>query len=144
VSLIVSKTDTCVATIDKVAWIQVENNRLLSTRSRGKKVFYVPGGKREAFETDLETLIREIGEELSVRIAPASARYFGTFSSKADGMPDGTTVKMTCFTGEFEGRIVASSEIQEVAWFTYREHLRCSAVDQIIMHHLFSNGVISY
>lgn len=54
--------------IDKVAWILVEDGRVLSTRSRGKDVWYLPGGKREPGESDLETLRREIGEELSVDV----------------------------------------------------------------------------
>ena len=53
--------------IDKVAWILVRDGRVLSTRSRGKSVWYIPGGKREAGESDLETLARlaQIKSELS-------------------------------------------------------------------------------
>jgi 8-oxo-dGTP pyrophosphatase MutT (NUDIX family) len=37
---------------------------ILSTRSRDKDVYYLPGGKRELGETDVQTLVREIREEL--------------------------------------------------------------------------------
>jgi 8-oxo-dGTP pyrophosphatase MutT (NUDIX family) len=37
---------------------------ILSTKSKGK--YYIPGGKRENGESDEQTLIREIAEELSV------------------------------------------------------------------------------
>ncbi|WP_308287346.1 NUDIX domain-containing protein [Actinomadura parmotrematis] len=43
-----------------------EGGRVLSTRSRGKDVWYLPGGKREAGESDERTLLREIAEELAV------------------------------------------------------------------------------
>jgi 8-oxo-dGTP diphosphatase len=67
--------------IDKVAWILLKEGRILGARSKGKDKFYIPGGKREAGESDNETLIREIREELSVEIIPASIAYFGTFSA---------------------------------------------------------------
>jgi hypothetical protein len=45
-----------------VAWVHLENGRILCARPRGKGVFYVPGGKREGAESDLQTLLREIDE----------------------------------------------------------------------------------
>ena len=38
--------------IDKIAWIRLEDGKVLSKRSRGKDVYYLPGGKREPGETD--------------------------------------------------------------------------------------------
>ena len=65
--------------IDKIAWIRLEDGKILSTRSHGKEVFYIPGGKREPGETDVQALVREIREELDVAIAPGSATHAGTF-----------------------------------------------------------------
>ncbi|MFE7366563.1 NUDIX hydrolase [Streptomyces anulatus] len=48
--------------IDTVAWVRIEGGRILCARPRGKDVFYIPGGKREGAETDLQTLLREIEE----------------------------------------------------------------------------------
>jgi hypothetical protein len=47
-------------TIDKIAWILLDGGRILSTRSRGKDVYYLPGGKREPGESDVRTLVREV------------------------------------------------------------------------------------
>ena len=33
--------------IDKIALIKIENGQILSTRSKGKNKYYIPGGKRE-------------------------------------------------------------------------------------------------
>jgi 8-oxo-dGTP diphosphatase len=55
--------------IDKIAWIRLADGKILSTRSRGKDVYYLPGGKREPGETDVQTLVREVREELDVAIA---------------------------------------------------------------------------
>lgn len=45
--------------IDKIAWIHLEQRRLLTARNAGRDRFYLPGGKREPGESDLETLVRE-------------------------------------------------------------------------------------
>ena len=126
--------------IDKVAWIHLDDDRILSTRSHGKDVYYIPGGKREAGESDLDTLVREIAEELAVTIVPATAAHVGTFRAQAHGHAAGVTVQMTCYTAEHRGRPTPSSEIAEVVWLTYADRDRVSPVDQVIFDHLRQVG----
>lgn len=126
--------------IDKIAWIHLEDGKILSTRSRGKDVYYLPGGKREPGESDIETLIREIDEELAVTIIPVTAVHLGTFQAQAHGHADGVTVQMTCYTADHEGTPAASSEIEEVVWLSYGDRDRVSPVDQIIFDHLRRTG----
>lgn len=71
------------ANIDKIAWLYLLDGRILGARSKGKDMYYLPGGKREPGESDLETLKREVKEELSVQILPGTAEHFGTFEAKA-------------------------------------------------------------
>ncbi|WP_037360852.1 NUDIX hydrolase [Amycolatopsis orientalis] len=129
--------------IDKIAWIRFDAGKILSTRSRGKDVYYLPGGKREPGETDLQTLVREIDEELAVAITPGSARYFGTFQAPAHGHAAGTAVRMTCYTAGYRGILTPSSEIAEIVWLTYADRARGSPVDQIIFDHLRETGRIA-
>ncbi|MCE7008983.1 NUDIX domain-containing protein [Kibdelosporangium philippinense] len=126
--------------IDKIALIRLEHGRILSTRSRGKDVYYLPGGKREPGETDLETLTREIAEELAVTILPATATDLGTFHAQAHGHSDGVTVQMACYTADYHGTPTPSSEIDEVAWLAYADRARVSPVDQLIFDHLHRTG----
>ncbi len=91
--------------IDKIALIKLKDGQVLSTRSKGKINYYFPGGKREAGESDEQTLTREIREELSVEIIPDSFEYIGTFKAQSDGMKDGILVKMTCYSADFNGTI---------------------------------------
>ncbi|MEU8307117.1 NUDIX domain-containing protein [Actinomadura sp. NPDC048955] len=126
--------------IDKIAWIHLDGGRILSTRSRGKDVYYLPGGKREPGESDLDTLVREIREELAVTIAPATAARLGTFQAQAHGHSEGVTVQMTCYTADHQGEPTPSSEIEEVTWLTYADRARVSPVDQIIFDHLHTTG----
>ncbi|GIH14065.1 NUDIX hydrolase [Rugosimonospora africana] len=122
--------------IDKVAWIRLEDGAILSSRSRGKDVYYLPGGKREPGEDDIDTLVREVREELSVTIATGTARYLGTFEAQAHGHPDGTVVRMTCYTADYDGVLRPDSEIEELAWLSYADRGRVSPVDQVIFDHL--------
>ncbi|WP_249714830.1 NUDIX hydrolase [Rhizomonospora bruguierae] len=122
--------------IDKVAWIRVEGGAVLSTRSYGKDVYYLPGGKREPGESDLETLVREVREELTVTIVPGTAAAVGVFEAEAHGHAPGTVVRMTCYSADYVGQLRAASEIEEVAWLRYADRDRVSAVDKLIFDHL--------
>ncbi|AIQ13032.1 NUDIX hydrolase [Paenibacillus durus] len=122
--------------IDKIAWISMNQGKLLCARSRGKDIYYLPGGKRESGESDTDTLLREIEEELSVRINPETVAYFGTFEAEAHGKTGGVQVKMSCYTAEFEGELRPASEIGELAWLTYNDRGRVSEVTQIIFDKL--------
>jgi 8-oxo-dGTP pyrophosphatase MutT (NUDIX family) len=126
--------------IDKIAYIRVENGKILSTKSKGKTKYYNPGGKRENNETDEETLIREIREELNVSIISATIKYFGTFKAQADSHKAGVIVKMTCYTAEFEGNLEPCSEIEEIKWLSYAERDEVSEVDKLIFDFLKEKG----
>ena len=129
--------------IDKLAWIEIKNNAILSTRSRGKTAWYIPGGKREQGETDQQALIREIDEELTVSLIENSLTFFGEFSAQAHGHPEGVRVRMRCYTGVYFGEIKAAAEIEEVGWLKYSDRYKISPVDQIIFDYLFEKGMIA-
>ena len=74
--------------IDKLAWIHIEDGRVLGARSRGKDVYFIPGGKREAGESDEEALVREVREELSVTLDASSLRPLGVFEAQAHGQAE--------------------------------------------------------
>ncbi|OGX84462.1 DNA mismatch repair protein MutT [Hymenobacter lapidarius] len=129
--------------IDKIAWLHLHNGQLLSTRSRGKDRYYIPGGKREAGETDQQTLLREISEELTVDLDPASLAYVGTFEAPAHGHSSGVLVRMTCYRARYTGTLQAAAEIEEVVWLTYRHRPEVSAVDQLIFDWLRGQGLLA-
>ncbi|WP_035564487.1 NUDIX hydrolase [Hymenobacter sp. IS2118] len=129
--------------IDKIAWLHLHEGHLLSTRSRGKDRYYIPGGKREAGETDHQTLLREISEELTVALDPASLEYVGTFEAPAHGHPAGVLVRMTCYRAHYTGTLQPAAEIEEVVWLTYRHRPEVSAVDQLIFDWLRAQGLLA-
>lgn len=125
--------------IEKLAWIEIHNNKILSTRSKGKNIYYLPGGKRAFNETDSAALIREISEELTVILQESSLEYLGTFEAQADGQTSGTIVRMICYSGKYIGTLFPASEIAEFTWLSYDDKNKSSAVDQIIFDWLKSH-----
>jgi 8-oxo-dGTP diphosphatase len=127
--------------IDTVAWVHLEGGRILCARPRGRDVFYVPGGKREGRETDLQTLLREIAEELTVVLLPETVQHVGTYQAdQPPGQPGAAVVRMSCYTGDYSGTLTASSEIDELAWFCYADRHRVPPVDQLLFDDLNASG----
>ena len=129
------------AFIDTVAWVHLENSRILCARPRGQDIFYIPGGKREGAESDLQTLLREIAEELTVALLPGTATHLGTYEAvQPPGHPDAVRVRMSCYAAGYSGTLAASSEIDELAWFCYADRPRVPAVDQLLFDDLRAAG----
>ncbi|GGO01659.1 NUDIX hydrolase [Saccharibacillus kuerlensis] len=118
--------------IDKVAWILVRDGKVLNVRSTGKSTYYFPGGKREPGESDIETLAREIEEELSVRIKRETAKPFGVFEAQADGKEAGVRVRMVGYTAEYEGELLPAAEIEEIAWLDNSDRERISEASRLV------------
>jgi hypothetical protein len=45
--------------IDKLAWIELRDKKVLETLSKGKDTWYIPGGKRENGESDEAALVQQ-------------------------------------------------------------------------------------
>ncbi|MEV0730089.1 NUDIX domain-containing protein [Polymorphospora sp. NPDC050346] len=126
--------------IDKLAWIRVTGGRILSTRSYGRDTYYLPGGKREAGESDHEALKREVAEELRVELVDGTIEPAGVFEAQAHGHPDGVTVRMTCYRADYRGTLTPGAEIEEIRWLTYAGRERSSMVDKLIFDWLRGRG----
>ncbi|MGW5452444.1 NUDIX hydrolase [Nocardia sp. NPDC003979] len=127
--------------IDTVAWVLIDNGRILCARPRGKDVFYIPGGKREGAETDLETLVREVAEELTVELSTETAVHVGTYEAPVSHDED-TVVRMACYTAEYRGVLTASSEIEALAWFGFGDRDLVPPVDQLLFDDLAASGAL--
>lgn len=129
--------------IDKLAWIELRDRKILSTRSKGKDTYYLPGGKREPGETDHEALIREIQEELTVTLDKESLVFLGSFRAQAHGHATGIEVHMQCYTGTYTGTITAAAEIGEAVWLRYSDYDKVSPVDKIIFDWLRERNLLA-
>lgn len=128
--------------IDKVAWIYIKDMKILSTLSIGRSKYYIPGGKRENGETNIECLKREINEELTIQLVEGTVRYFDTFEAQADSHDKGVIVRMQCYFSDYTGEISPNNEIQSIAWFRHEDRFKSSEVDQKIFQVLFDKGML--
>ena len=118
---------------------------MLHARSRGQDLFYAPGGKKEAGETDVQTLVREVQEELGVRLDPATARPCTVIVAAAHGVNHGRVVRMACYTATpwpGRARTAASAEIAELAWLGPADRDRCAEADRILLDVLQEQGLL--
>ena len=128
--------------IDKIALLYLKNGKILSSLSKGKDTWYIPGGKREAGESDEATLVREIKEELCVDILRETIRFYGVFEAQAHGHAENVTVRMTCYQADFTGEPAPTNEIQALMWLGYADKLKSSPVDRLIFDDLYSKGLL--
>jgi 8-oxo-dGTP pyrophosphatase MutT (NUDIX family) len=70
------------------------------------------GGKMEDGETQRETLLRELAEELSVK----ASRYEYIDSYEDNAVFEGTPIVIHAYYVEIEGEPAPASEIKEYAW----------------------------
>ncbi|HEX4222381.1 MAG TPA: NUDIX domain-containing protein [Pseudonocardiaceae bacterium] len=125
-----------------LAWIVVRDGKLLNVRTEGKEYFYLPGGKREPGESDPNGLVREIAEELGVRIDPASMRLFDLIQDKADGWADGRLVRMACYWADHDGEPVPGREIAELAWIGLADVRKLAPAGQQVLRVLAEQGLV--
>ena len=128
--------------IDKLAFIEIVDRKILMTRSKGKSKYYIPGGKREAGESDWQALSREIKEELDVSLEENTMDFVGIFQAQADGQPEGVEVRMTCYSGNYTGTVKPSMEIEEISWMTTADMDRIAPVDILIFNWLKEESLL--
>ena len=125
---------------DKIALLCIRGKKVLMARNKGIDYFYLPGGKREAGETDVECLVRECREELCIEIDPSSAFLYGVFSSYA--YIDKPPAKLSMYQASFNGTPTPTSEVEELMWLSYKDRHKAIGSGRIIMDELYWKGLI--
>jgi 8-oxo-dGTP diphosphatase len=104
----------------KIGLAVTDGDRVLLVKKRGAHRFILPGGKPETGEEDLDTLQREIQEELGCSIEPRTVEFLGSFTDVAADAID-VTVTVRLYKGHLIGSPSANSEIETLRWVGNRE-----------------------
>ena len=102
------------------ALVRDGRGRVLLVRKRGTEFFLQPGGKREAGESDLDALARELHEELACSIVAGSAKHLGVFEAPAAN-ERGRSVRAAVSSFALTGEIACGAEIEETTWVDPRD-----------------------
>jgi 8-oxo-dGTP diphosphatase len=105
----------------KIGLAVIEGDCLLLVKKRNSDFYILPGGKPEQGETDIETLSREIDEELGCGIAADRLWFLGTFSDEVAGVPD-ARVTIRLYAGALVGTPSPRSEIASLRWWKRTEY----------------------
>ncbi len=126
--------------IDIVVGLVLDGKRVLFVKEKEFDFLVIPGGRREPGETDLQTLEREIMEELGCKVKNPKL-----FRSLAAPSVDGNdSVKSQVFLTGLDGTPSACSEIERLVWIdreSFREH-RHTPIGKAIIAELISEGLI--
>lgn len=128
--------------IDRVAFIEIHDKKLLEVRDKDKTTWYTPGGKVRAGENDIQALVREIKEELGVDVDIKTIKYYETFEAQAHGKPEGVITRMTCYQAKYSGELSPGFEVEEMDWFNYSKRELTSALNQLVFDDLKSKNLI--
>lgn len=102
-----------VKSIKKIAAIVVRGGLLLVVRKRGSAIYITPGGKPEFGEEAVQTLRRELQEEVCMSVQRYT--HFGSFSDVA-AFEDNTRVDIESYLVDSNSIALPNQEIEEVAW----------------------------
>ncbi|MDM1294566.1 NUDIX domain-containing protein [Sphingobacterium sp. N143] len=103
--------------------ISVKENKLLLAYSNNRRAWYLPGGKIDSGEDALQSLRREILEELTIDLDPEKITYYCHITAPAYGLVPEVIMEQECFLYPLTEHIMPSNEIGAVQYFSYEEYL---------------------
>lgn len=98
------------------------HGRVLLVRKRGTAVWMQPGGKIEEGELPAQTLVRELEEELGLRLETSELEYWGRFHADAANEA-GHVVDAEVYFARVTKPVAVAAEIEELRWVHLEDDL---------------------
>ncbi|HAF34197.1 MULTISPECIES: NUDIX hydrolase [Sphingobacterium] len=102
--------------------VSIKEDKLLLAYSNNRKAWYLPGGKIDAGEEALQSLRREILEELNINLDPDKISYYCHVTAPAYGLVPEVIMEQDCFLYPLTEQIEPSNEIGAVRYFSHQEY----------------------
>ncbi len=128
--------------IDKVALVWLQDGKVLMTREDWNDIFYIPWWTKENPESDIQTLHREVSEELWTTTIPGTEKFLIQLEAQAHGKPEWTYVRISHYTAEMSGTPKPWNEIVEIARFQYEDKSRASLINWMLFDWLFQKWLL--
>lgn len=120
----------------------LRDRRVLMVTSRGRDVYYLPGGKIDPGESAAEAAAREAHEEVALVFDPGALTELFEVQTLAHGEPEGRMVHMRVFLAETDGSPTPSGEVDSVHWVTTADAGRCPPAGHAVLDRLATLGAI--
>lgn len=111
--------------------------QVLAVRKRGTGSYMQVGGKLEGGESALEAAVREVDEELGVRLDPDALALLGDFEAAAANEPD-TLVRSTVFVtrAPLPDPLTVRAELADHRWFDVADPGRGTRLAPLMTDHV--------
>ena len=103
--------------IRTVGLLVIKNDKLLLAYSNNKRAWYLPGGKIETDELPQQSLVREIWEELTLKIDVKLLKYYCHITAPAYGEEENLIMEQDCYLYELHENISPNNEIGAIKFF---------------------------
>lgn len=109
--------DKALTKLPTAGLLVINNNKLLLAFSKNKKAWYLPGGKIDAGETSIQSIQREIKEELNIDLNTDLLKFYCHITAIAYGEENNMLMEQDCFIYEHNEEITPANEIEAVKYF---------------------------
>lgn len=94
-----------------------------------------PGGKPETGETALQTIIREIREELGIDFTAEQLHFDGEWTGPAANEAD-TLIHALLYSARYDGALTPLAELEELLWIDPQQALERDDLAPLLRDHV--------